>query len=40
LLDVAALAEHGTLDDIGSAVFSSDLCSLEHETQYSRLFRS
>lgn len=34
------IAEHGTLDDIGSATFSADLCSLEHETQYSRLFRS
>ena len=41
LLRAAALiAEHGTLDDIGSATFSADLCSLEHETQYSRLFRS
>ena len=29
-----------TLDDVGSATFSADLCSLEHETQYSRLFRS
>jgi urease accessory protein len=29
-----------TLDDIGSATFSADLASLEHETQYSRLFRS
>ncbi len=30
----------GTLDDIFSATPSADLCSLEHETQYSRLFRS
>jgi urease accessory protein len=29
-----------TLDDIGGAAFSADLASLEHETQYSRLFRS
>ena len=40
LHDAAAFAEAGTLDDIGSATFSADLCSLEHETQYSRLFRS
>ena len=38
--DAATAAESGTLDDIGSATFSTDLCSLEHETQYSRLFRS
>ena len=29
-----------TLDDIGGATFSADLAALEHETQYSRLFRS
>jgi urease accessory protein len=29
-----------TLDDLGGAAFSADLASLEHETQYSRLFRS
>lgn len=29
-----------SLDDIGSATLSSDLASLEHETLYSRLFRS
>lgn len=29
-----------TLDDIGSATLRSDLASLAHETQYSRLFRS
>ncbi len=40
VIDVAAFAEGGTLDDIGGATFSSDLCSLEHETLYSRLFRS
>jgi len=27
-------------EDLGSAAFSADLCALEHETQYSRLFRS
>ena len=35
-----ALAESGTIEEIGGATFSADLCSLEHETQYSRLFRS
>jgi urease accessory protein len=40
-LSAAALtAQTQTLDDIGGAAFSADLASLEHETQYSRLFRS
>ena len=30
----------GTLDDLGSACFVSDLASLAHETQHVRLFRS
>lgn len=29
-----------TLDDVGTAVPASDWCSLIHETQYTRLFRS
>jgi len=29
-----------TLDDIGGACWRSDLASLQHETQYTRLFRS
>ena len=29
-----------TLDDLGGAAFRSDLASLKHETQYTRLFRS
>jgi len=40
LYSAAHAALNATLDDIGSATFSADLCSLEHETQYSRLFRS
>lgn len=36
----AATAETSSLDDLGGAAFSSDLASLEHETLYSRLFRS
>ena len=36
----ATTAATVTLDDIGAATPSADLCSLEHEIQYSRLFRS
>lgn len=38
----AAAAEAGpaTLEDLGGCAFRSDLASLRHETQYSRLFRS
>lgn len=36
----ALAAEAATLDDIGGAVFQSDIAALRHETQYSRLFRS
>jgi urease accessory protein len=36
----AARALNSTLDDIGSAAFRSDLASMRHETQYTRLFRS
>ncbi|MBV1693203.1 MAG: urease accessory protein UreF [Hyphomicrobiales bacterium] len=33
-------AQQATLDDLGSSTFLSDLCSLLHETQHTRLFRS
>ena len=33
-------AQSSTLDDLGSATLRSDLASMQHETQYSRLFRS
>ncbi|MFM9942252.1 MAG: urease accessory protein UreF [Hyphomicrobiaceae bacterium] len=36
----ASLAEAATLDDLGSSAFRSDIASLAHETQYTRLFRS
>jgi urease accessory protein len=36
----AAIAARASLDDLGAAVFRSDMASLRHETQYSRLFRS
>ena len=29
-----------TLDDLGSATFRADLAGMQHETQYTRLFRS
>jgi urease accessory protein len=40
LREAAARAGQETLDDLGGCVFRSDLASLQHETQYSRLFRS
>ena len=41
VIDKAATsAESSTLDDIATSTFSADLASLEHETQYTRLFRS
>lgn len=40
-IEVAAkFAATSTLDDLGGAAFRSDIASLAHETQYSRLFRS
>jgi urease accessory protein len=36
----AAAAELATLDDLGGCALRSDIASLRHETQYSRLFRS
>ncbi len=36
----AEFAGAATLDDLGQAAFRSDLASLRHETQYTRLFRS
>lgn len=40
LRGAAAKAEAAALDDLGACAFRSDLASLRHETQYSRLFRS
>lgn len=36
----ARRAALSTIDDLGSATFASEIASLNHETQYSRLFRS
>ncbi|MEI9982870.1 MAG: urease accessory protein UreF [Aliidongia sp.] len=37
---VATRAAAARLDEIGTAAFRIDLCSIRHETQYTRLFRS
>lgn len=37
---LVAASEGATLADVGGAAFQSDIASLRHETQYSRLFRS
>jgi len=36
----ALRAENSTLDDLGSATVLSDVASMRHETQYSRVFRT
>ena len=36
----AAFAARSTLDDLGGCAVRSDVASMRHETQYSRLFRS
>jgi urease accessory protein len=40
ILRVAAGTRAATLNDLGGAVFRSDLAAMRHETQYTRLFRS
>jgi len=40
LLALAAEAEAGTIEDLGSAALMVDFASTWHETQYTRLFRS
>lgn len=40
ILAASVDAESATIDDLGSAAFMVDLASMEHETQYTRLFRS
>ena len=37
---LAAEAQDATLDDLGGCAFLSDIAAMQHETQYSRLFRS
>jgi urease accessory protein len=36
----AAAAVTASLDDLGTSAPGLDLCSMRHETQYTRLFRS
>jgi urease accessory protein len=38
--ELAAFAAHATLDDVGGCAFRSDIASMRHETQESRLFRT
>jgi len=38
--DLAKDAISRSLDDVGSSAVMADLCSMKHETQYTRLFRS
>jgi urease accessory protein len=40
ILDAAGRASRSTLDDLGSATLMSDIMAMQHETQYSRIFRS
>jgi urease accessory protein len=40
LRELAGFALASTLDDLGGCAFRSDLAALQHETQYTRLFRS
>ena len=40
VVSASVLAQHSTIDDLGSAAFIVDLASMAHETQYTRLFRS
>jgi len=40
VLATSMQAKKATIDDLGSAAFMVDLASMEHETQYTRLFRS
>jgi urease accessory protein len=38
--EVATRAAQSSLDDVGGAAFRSDIASMRHETQHTRLFRS
>ena len=40
ILDIAARAASSTLDDLGGSAFVAEIAAMNHETQYSRLFRS
>jgi urease accessory protein len=38
--NMADFAQTATIDDLGSCAFRSDIASMRHETQYTRIFRS
>ena len=40
VIAVAAETRHAGLDEVGGACFRSDIASMRHETQYTRLFRT
>jgi urease accessory protein len=40
VLNTAEATRTATLDDLGGACFRSELATMRHETQYTRLFRS
>jgi urease accessory protein len=40
ILATAGLSKTATLDDLGTACWRSDIASMRHETQYTRLFRT
>jgi urease accessory protein len=40
ILATATLSKTATLDDLGTASWASDIASMRHETQYTRLFRT
>jgi urease accessory protein len=40
LAQAATAAAASTLEDLGSATFAADIASMQHEIQYTRLFRS
>ena len=40
ITDIAERAQTTSVDDLGTAAPAIELCSLRHETQYTRLFRS
>ena len=40
ILETAARAARSALDDLGSCTVAAEIAAMNHETQYSRLFRS
>lgn len=40
ITETAVSSEHASLDDVGGIAVMSDIAAMQHETQYTRLFRS